>query len=212
MVRSLRRLSFTALVLAFLTVSLLWAMLILATGYGQPLETKPLSGQSETMDRPTVSNQRQVIQDRLPAELYPAVVAALQEDGSGYHDVVPVEGPDGKSGDTAWTTKAYQAVNLGHDFKATFTPRGVRLLPLEGRAWSWGFSLTAIGYGDQLLPLPTPDLAAVGNRVEYRFGGPGGLTEWYVNGPLGLEQGFTLKTRPTGTLGSCALIWPSPGI
>src|SRR6185436_9419192 len=33
------------------------------------------------------------------------------------------------------------------------------------------------------------------NRVEYRRGG---LTEWYANGPLGLEQGFTLQTRPQG--------------
>jgi hypothetical protein len=31
------------------------------------------------------------------------------------------------------------------------------------------------------------------NRVEY-LRGP--LIEWYANGPLGLEQGFTLKTRP----------------
>ena len=31
------------------------------------------------------------------------------------------------------------------------------------------------------------------NRIEYRRGA---LTEWYVNGPLGLEQGFTLRARP----------------
>ena len=32
-----------------------------------------------------------------------------------------------------------------------------------------------------------------GNRIEYRRDG---LTEWYVNGPLGLEQGFTMTTPP----------------
>ena len=33
------------------------------------------------------------------------------------------------------------------------------------------------------------------NRVVYRHGS---LEEWYVNGPLGLEQGFTLGARPAG--------------
>jgi hypothetical protein len=32
------------------------------------------------------------------------------------------------------------------------------------------------------------------NRVEY---GRGPVTEWYVNGPLGVEQGFTVKERPS---------------
>jgi hypothetical protein len=40
-----------------------------------------------------------------------------------------------------------------------------------------------------------------GNRVSYRRGG---LTEWYLNGPLGLEQGFTLERRPAG-VGSLTL-------
>ena len=34
---------------------------------------------------------------------------------------------------------------------------------------------------------------ATANRVEYRRGA---LTEWYVNGPLGLEQGLTLERAP----------------
>ena len=35
-----------------------------------------------------------------------------------------------------------------------------------------------------------------GNRIEYKRNG---LTEWYVNGPLGLQQGFTVDRRPTGS-------------
>jgi hypothetical protein len=34
------------------------------------------------------------------------------------------------------------------------------------------------------------------NRVEYRRAG---LTEWYINGPAGLEQGFTVNKRPLGS-------------
>ena len=49
------------------------------------------------------------------------------------------------------------------------------------------------GYGDRLLT-PTPVRPTVAeNRVEYRRGD---LTEWYVNEPSGLEQGFTLNRRP----------------
>ena len=36
-----------------------------------------------------------------------------------------------------------------------------------------------------------------GARVEYRRDG---ITEWYVNGPRGLEQGFTLDRAPAGVL------------
>jgi hypothetical protein len=36
---------------------------------------------------------------------------------------------------------------------------------------------------------------AQGNRVVYRRGA---LSEWYANGPLGLEQGFTLSRPPPG--------------
>ena len=38
---------------------------------------------------------------------------------------------------------------------------------------------------------------AAGSRVSYVH--RGGLTEWYRNGPLGLEQGFTLRRRPSGS-------------
>src|SRR2546425_578340 len=34
---------------------------------------------------------------------------------------------------------------------------------------------------------------------------PGALTEWYVNGPLGLEQGFTLSKHPSGADGTRGL-------
>jgi hypothetical protein len=50
-------------------------------------------------------------------------------------------------------------------------------------------SLAALGRGAKReTPVPaSPEAKA--NRIDYRRGG---LTEWYVNGPLGLEQGFTL--------------------
>ena len=41
-----------------------------------------------------------------------------------------------------------------------------------------------------------------GARVEYRRDG---LTEWYINGPRGLEQGFTLAAPPAGARSSSRL-------
>jgi hypothetical protein len=57
---------------------------------------------------------------------------------------------------------------------------------------SLGFSLHAVGHGETLRGLAAVAPVARANRVEYRRGA---LVEWYANGPLGLEQGFTLKAR-----------------
>ena len=58
-----------------------------------------------------------------------------------------------------------------------------------------GLSLGAVGYGTSLQAVgavaPTPKA----NRVTYARSG---LSEWYVNGPLGLEQGFTIPRAPSG--------------
>jgi hypothetical protein len=55
-----------------------------------------------------------------------------------------------------------------------------------------GLRLSAVGYGTSLQALERVSPRARGNRVSYSHPG---LSEWYANGPLGLEQGFTLQ-RP----------------
>ena len=56
-----------------------------------------------------------------------------------------------------------------------------------------GMRLRAYGYGNRLHAVAAITPIASGNRVIYRHGS---LDEWYVNGPLGLEQGFTIAARP----------------
>jgi hypothetical protein len=58
-----------------------------------------------------------------------------------------------------------------------------------------GISLTGVGYGTRVGRLRRVVPLARGNRVIYQRHG---LSEWYVNGPLGLEQGFTLTHAPAG--------------
>jgi hypothetical protein len=55
-----------------------------------------------------------------------------------------------------------------------------------------GFSLRASGYGGSLRALARVSPTATANLVSYRYPG---VEAWYANGPLGLEQGFTI-TRP----------------
>ena len=56
-------------------------------------------------------------------------------------------------------------------------------------------SLASVGYGAALQPVPAVAPRADANRVE--FSRPG-LSEWFLNGPAGLEHGFTLTQPPAG--------------
>ena len=58
-----------------------------------------------------------------------------------------------------------------------------------------GLSLQAVGYGTSLTALGKVTPRVKANRVTYAHPG---LEEWYVNGPLGLEQGFTILKAPAG--------------
>ncbi|MBL8133844.1 MAG: hypothetical protein JNL42_18425, partial [Anaerolineae bacterium] len=60
--------------------------------------------------------------------------------------------------------------------------------------WRWTMRLAGYGSPDQLLRCDAVEPVGVANRVEYRHPE---LTEWYLNGPLGLEQGFTLAAPPS---------------
>jgi hypothetical protein len=58
-----------------------------------------------------------------------------------------------------------------------------------------GLSLRGVGYRSSLRAIDRVQPRAQGNRVVYAHPG---LSEWYVNGPLGLEQGFTIARAPAG--------------
>jgi len=88
----------------------------------------------------------------------------------------------------------YRGQNEAQQLSLEFDHSEVRLNHPEG---SLHFHLTGYGYDDRLQKPARATLSANGDRLEYRRGE---LTEWYVNGSEGLEQGFTLAHRP-GTLG-----------
>ena len=114
----------------------------------------------------------------LPVAAQGAVSRALGSDDPSYRALALAGG--------------FRLRNRGQDLVARFGARGVEVR--SGRAWL-GLSLSGYGYGGELRALAAVSPRAQGNRVVY---GRAPLREWYVNGPLGLEQGFTLAAAPIG--------------
>ena len=81
-----------------------------------------------------------------------------------------------------------RAANAAHHLTTTFAPDGIAFMGESGARWS--LRLAAV---DAVAVSPTLAPVIAGMRVEYRRGD---LTEWYLNGPLGVEQGFTLVAPP----------------
>ncbi|MEY2515096.1 MAG: hypothetical protein QOJ89_2454, partial [bacterium] len=114
----------------------------------------------------------------LPGPAQSAVSAALGRESAAYH-ATPV------AGGLALRSSA-GGVN------ARFDRSGVHL---HAGGADVGLALRSVGYGSALDGLPVVAPRAHANRVE--FAHPG-ISEWFVNGPAGLEHGVTLAHRPAG--------------
>ncbi|MGP0103482.1 MAG: FG-GAP repeat protein [Solirubrobacteraceae bacterium] len=64
---------------------------------------------------------------------------------------------------------------------------------LRSRSLELGLSLRAVGYGSSLSAVGAVQPSSEANRATFARAA---IDEWYVNGPLGLEQGFTLTHPP----------------
>ncbi|WP_437761389.1 FG-GAP repeat protein [Sorangium sp. So ce281] len=117
----------------------------------------------------------------MPPELRAAYIAAVQAGASEAYRAEQ-EGA------------ALRAQNPAQRFGAELTTSGVTIAPSEGQG-DWRWSVATVGYGcdGALDPVQAAAPTTAEGRIEYRRGD---LVEWYVNGPLGLEQGFTLASAP----------------
>jgi hypothetical protein len=114
----------------------------------------------------------------LPASVR-AQVSALLGAREGAFAITPAAGGGLHSSDAA------------QRLSASFTRAGVKVAAPGIDA---SLSLRAFGADGSLRAVAAASPAAHSNRASYARGG--GLTEWYANGPAGLEQGFTVARAP----------------
>ncbi len=96
-----------------------------------------------------------------------------------------------------WATRAgssLQARNPAERFTAGFVPGGVTVSDALGRL---GLSLRSLRAGGRSVALAAALPAPRANRVSYDRGA---ISEWYANGPLGLEQGFSVARAAGSSL------------
>jgi hypothetical protein len=86
----------------------------------------------------------------------------------------------------------YAARNLAQGLAVRFSAAGVEVADGPARVT---LRLRAVGYGDSLMHASSVPPKAAGGVVLYEHAG---LSEWYRNGPRGLEQGFTFAHAPSG--------------
>lgn len=88
--------------------------------------------------------------------------------------------------------RGYRALNQAQRIAAEFVSGRTRLRHSQRDV---EVQFTGYGYSGERLRTPAvAEVLAEGNRVEYRRGA---LREWWINGPRGLEQGFTLAEPPS---------------
>ena len=146
------------------------------TAAGRAAAQKPTTDSSQPLPGPARADI-----GALPPSAKAKIFAAIGEHEEGYHAVARARG--------------FQMDNADHGLSAEFTSKGVDFRLGANR---WNLAFRGYGYGDALRGGQQVNPHAKVNRVEYQRGV---LTEWYVNGPLGLEQGFTIQRAPEGSNG-----------
>jgi autotransporter-associated beta strand protein len=129
--------------------------------------------------------QQQTLAD-LPAAAEQAISRAIGQDQSAYHVASAPAGAtlaNPANGFTAQVQSGVLNVSAGSD--------------------TWDMSLVGLGYGGGVRPVGTAETSASGNRVDCNYGA---VDEWYLNGPGGLEQGFTIDVAPGAATGSASAL------
>ena len=114
----------------------------------------------------------------LPVAAQGPVSAALGSASSGYR--IRASGP------------ALEATSAPQHLRSTFTRGGVSVTSGAARV---GLALVGVGFGSRTRAVDATAPVVDGNRVTYAHPG---VSESYTNGPLGLEQGFTVSRPPAG--------------
>jgi hypothetical protein len=121
-----------------------------------------------------------------PARLGPGLSLAAQE------QISATLGAEAPAYRLSAAPGGYRAASAPQGMRASFTAAGATV---SAGATTVGLRLAALGWGGSLASVRPVAPAAHGNRASYERGA---VTEWYANGPMGIEQGFTLASAPAG--------------
>ncbi|MFN0243774.1 MAG: integrin alpha [Planctomycetota bacterium] len=91
----------------------------------------------------------------------------------------------------------WSAPNRAHAFRSRVSATGLEVTPRNGDRCEWKLSLATTSFGrvDHTCELSAATVTVAQERVELDHGL---LTEWFVNDERGLEQGWTIASRPNG--------------
>ena len=112
----------------------------------------------------------------LPAAAQNAISSAIGQDQSAYHAAPSAAG-----------------VGLANPANGFTAQLRAGALQVATGADMWDMALVGLGYGGAVQPVGTVQTSANGNRVDLNYAS---IDEWYVNGPVGLEQGFNVAPLP----------------
>ena len=132
----------------------------------------------------------------LPAGARPAIFQALNQHG-GPAFAIHASGVQPASDDSP--ANHFEAANEPHGFGVVFNGDGVRIAPQAAGTEPLVVQLARFGEHDSAAPIAMGAWHADGPRIERASSNePTSITEWYINGPAGLEQGFTVPEAPSG--------------
>lgn len=155
----------------------LWQQLAMVVcSFGVLLGSIGLHGQSLAGERNGTAQSNAGSLASVPSEAQGPISASIGRDNSAYH--------------ARFALKGYRFDNAEQGLEANFGPRGLEVR--QGRDY-WLVRLQEYGRGANLVTLKAAGPTASKNRIEYERGV---ITEWYVNGPMGIEQGFTIASQP----------------
>jgi hypothetical protein len=101
--------------------------------------------------------------------------------------------------DPGYSVVGLRAANRAQRLRVAFSRAGVTVMSRRVRL---RMVLSGFGYAGEMRVVSAARPVAASNQVAYTHRG---VREWYANGPLGLEQGFDVLSRPTEGRGPLTL-------
>jgi hypothetical protein len=147
-----------------------------------PLATAPLIATAPSLPKvdvtDAVTNQAG---GKIPSELRADYIRTVQARAAAAYPVEPM------------AAKSLRMRSPAQRLRAELSPEGVQITNTAVGGARGGLALVGFGCEQQRAAVRAAVPRAVDNRGAYDRGE---LVEWYVSGPLGLEQGFTLAAPP----------------